>query len=51
VAAFSTAEVKEAMAKQGNTINISTPEFAGKHFKSELVKYAALVKKAGVVPQ
>jgi tripartite-type tricarboxylate transporter receptor subunit TctC len=51
VAAFSTPEVKESMAKQGNTINVSTPEFALAHFKSELVKYAALVKKAGVVPQ
>lgn len=51
VAAFATAEVKEAMAKQGNTISVSTPEFAAKHFKSELMKYAALVKKAGVVPQ
>ena len=51
VTTFATAEVKEAMAKQGNTINVSTPEFAAKHFKSELVKYAALVKKAGVVPQ
>ena len=51
VTAFSTPEVKEAMAKQGNTIHISTPEFALAHFKSELVKYAALVKKAGVVAQ
>ena len=51
VTAFNTPEVKEAMAKQGNTISISTPEFATNHFKSELVKYAALVKKAGVVPQ
>lgn len=51
VTAFATTEVKEAMAKQGNTINVSTPEFAAKHFKSELAKYAALVKKAGVVPQ
>ena len=51
VTAFNTAEVKEAMAKQGNTIQISSPEFAHKHFKDELVKYAALVKKAGVVPQ
>ena len=51
VATFATAEVKEAMAKQGNTINVSTPEFAVKHFKSEMVKYAGLVKKAGVVPQ
>ena len=49
--AFSTPEVKDAMAKQGNTIHISTPEAALAHFKSELVKYAALVKKAGVVPQ
>jgi tripartite-type tricarboxylate transporter receptor subunit TctC len=51
ITAFNSPEVKEAMAKQGNTINISTPEFAQKHFKDELVKYAALVKKAGVVPQ
>ncbi len=50
IAAFATPEVKEAMAKQGNTIHISTPEFAAAHFKSELVKYAELVKKAGVVP-
>ena len=39
------------MAKQGNTIHISTPEFALAHFKSELAKNAGLVKKAGVVPQ
>ncbi len=51
VAAFATAEVRDAMAKQGNTINVSTPDFAQSHFRSELVKYAALVKKAGVVPQ
>jgi tripartite-type tricarboxylate transporter receptor subunit TctC len=50
-AAFATAEVKEAMAKQGNTINITTPEVAAAHFKSELSRYAVLVKKAGVVPQ
>ncbi len=50
-AAFATAEVKEAMAKQGNSINITTPEVALAHFKTELVKYAALVKKAGVEPQ
>ncbi len=49
--AFATPEVKEAMDKQGNTINISTPEAALGHFRSELVKYAALVKKAGVQPQ
>jgi tripartite-type tricarboxylate transporter receptor subunit TctC len=49
--AFATPEVKEAMAKQGNTINVTSPEAALTHFKTELVKYAALVKKAGVVPQ
>lgn len=51
VTAFNTAEVKEAMAKQGNTINVSTPEAAQKHFASELVRYAGLVKKSGVVAQ
>ena len=50
-AAFTTPDVKEAMAKQGNSINVSTPEAAVVHFKSELVKYAALVKRAGVVAQ
>ncbi len=49
--AFATTEVKEAMAKQGNAISMSTPEFALAHFKSELLKYAALVKKTGVEPQ
>lgn len=51
VSAFNTAEVKEAMAKQGNTINVSTPEAAQKHFASELVRYAGLVRKSGVVAQ
>ena len=51
VTAFNTDEVKDAMARQGNTIQISTPEAAGLHFRSEMVKYAALVKKAGVVAQ
>ena len=51
VTAFARPEVRESMAKQGNTIHISTPEFALAHFKSELVKYAVLVKKAAVVPE
>ena len=51
VNAFGTAEVKEAMAKQGNIINITSPEAASTQFKAELTRYAALVKKAGVVPQ
>jgi hypothetical protein len=38
------------MAKQGNTINITTPEQAAAAFRSELVKYAKLVKKAGLEP-
>ncbi len=46
VAAFNAPEVKEAMAKQGNAINIQSPEAAAQFFKAETVKYAALVKKA-----
>ncbi len=49
--AFASPEVREAMDKQGNTIVLSTPEQAQAHFKSELAKYSAIVKRAGVVPQ
>jgi tripartite-type tricarboxylate transporter receptor subunit TctC len=49
--AFADPAVKEAMAKQGNVINISTPEVAQQFFRTELAKYAALVKKAGVEAQ
>jgi tripartite-type tricarboxylate transporter receptor subunit TctC len=49
--AFADPAVKEAMAKQGNVISISTPEFAQKFFQDELVKYAKLVKKAGIEAQ
>ncbi len=48
VSAFATADVKESMAKQGNTIAISSTENASSFFRSELDKYAKLVKKAGV---
>jgi tripartite-type tricarboxylate transporter receptor subunit TctC len=48
---FADPAVKEAMAKQGNVINVSTPEYAQNFFKSEMAKYAALVKKAGVEAQ
>lgn len=51
VAAFNDAAVKETMAKHGNTIRISTPEQAEAAFRSELAKYAALVKKVGLEPQ
>ena len=47
-AAFATPEVKEAMAKQGNTIDVSTTEHANAFFRSELAKYAKLVKKTGL---
>ena len=51
VSAFAAPEVREAMARQGNVINISTPEFAGEFFRSEMAKYARLVKKAGLALQ
>jgi tripartite-type tricarboxylate transporter receptor subunit TctC len=51
VTAFADPAVKEAMTKQGNTINVSTPEQAQAAFRSELAKYAALVKKVGLEPQ
>jgi tripartite-type tricarboxylate transporter receptor subunit TctC len=51
VAAFNDPDVKETMAKQGNTIRISTTEQAQAAFRSELAKYAALVKKVGLEPQ
>lgn len=47
-AAFAAPEVKELMAKQGNVINVSSTEFAQQFFKTELARYATLVKKAGV---
>src|SRR5919109_826729 len=51
VAAFNDPAVKETMAKQGNTIRITTTEQAQAAFRSELTKYAALVKKVGLEPQ
>ena len=51
VAAFADPAVKESMAKQGNTIAISTPEEAQAAFRRELAKYATLVKKVGLEPQ
>jgi tripartite-type tricarboxylate transporter receptor subunit TctC len=47
-AAFADPAVKEAMDKQGNTIAVSTTEFATQYFRSEKDKYAKLVKKAGI---
>ncbi len=48
VAAFNDPGVKDTMVRQGNTINISTPEQAAGAFTRELQKYAALAKKAGL---
>ena len=48
VVAFADPAVKEAMAKQGNIINVSGSEQAKSYFKTEMAKYARLVKKAGV---
>ncbi len=51
VVAFADPVVKDTMAKHGNTINISSSEQAQAAFRSELAKYAALVKKVGLEPQ
>jgi tripartite-type tricarboxylate transporter receptor subunit TctC len=51
VQAFNDPAVKETMAKQGNTIAISTPEHAQRVFRSEMERFAALVKKVGIEPQ
>ncbi|MEJ8846089.1 tripartite tricarboxylate transporter substrate binding protein [Variovorax rhizosphaerae] len=51
VAAFSTPETKEAMAKQDNIINPMTPEASLAFFKTEQERYARLVKKANVTAE
>jgi tripartite-type tricarboxylate transporter receptor subunit TctC len=51
VQAFNDPAVKETMAKQGNTIAISTPDQAQRVFRSEMERFAALVKKVGIEPQ
>jgi len=50
-AAFDDPAVKDAMAKQGNTIHVTSTAQAQAMFRSELTKYAALVKKVGLEPQ
>jgi hypothetical protein len=39
------------MAKQGNVINIAPADKAMPFFRSEMARYAQLVKKAGVEAQ
>jgi tripartite-type tricarboxylate transporter receptor subunit TctC len=48
VTAFADPGVKEAMAKMGNVINVQPADKALPFFRSELARYAQLVKKAGV---
>lgn len=48
VSAFAAPEVRQNMAKQGHVINPTTPEEAGKFFRSELARYAAPVKRANI---
>ncbi|MFZ4479651.1 MAG: Bug family tripartite tricarboxylate transporter substrate binding protein [Rhodoferax sp.] len=48
VTAFNSAEVKEAMLRQGNVIHPTTPEAAAQYFRSEMGRYAALAEKAGI---
>ncbi|MCR5867713.1 MAG: Bug family tripartite tricarboxylate transporter substrate binding protein [Aquincola tertiaricarbonis] len=47
-ATFASPEVKEMMDRQGNVIRLGTPEQAGPFLRSELDKYAAIVRKANV---
>ncbi len=51
VIAFADPAVKETMARQGNVINVQAADRAMPFFRSELVRYAQLVKKAGVEGQ
>ena len=48
VAAYAAPEVKEAMVKQGNDINIGTPEAAAKFFRDETERYARLINRIGL---
>jgi tripartite-type tricarboxylate transporter receptor subunit TctC len=49
--AFNTAEVREAMSRQGNVVRIQSSEQSNAFFESELKRYARIVKVAGVTPQ
>jgi len=49
--AFGDPAVKDTMARQGNVINVQPADKAMPFFRSEMAKYAQLVKKAGVQAQ
>lgn len=48
VAAWNAPEVKEAMAKQDNVVNPSSPEAAGRFIKAEIQRYARIAEKAKI---
>jgi len=48
VEAFNDPIVKDAMAKQDNVINPSSPEAAGRFLRSEQERYAKLIEKAEI---
>lgn len=48
LSAFADPGVKESMAKMGNVINVAPADQAMPFFRSEMARYAKLVKKAGV---
>jgi len=47
--AFSSPEVQDAMARQGNVIKPGSPDEATRFFRSEAARYAVLAKKANVM--
>jgi tripartite-type tricarboxylate transporter receptor subunit TctC len=49
-AAFTDPKVKQSMAAQGNTIRLMPPAETARYFRSELAKYATIVKNAGMEP-
>lgn len=49
--AFADPAVADAMAKQGNVIDIQPPEKTVEFFRNELARYAAIVKKVGLEAQ
>jgi tripartite-type tricarboxylate transporter receptor subunit TctC len=51
IAAFDAPEVQEAMAKQGNVVKVGTAEEAQAFFRSEVARFTAIARKAGVSPQ
>lgn len=48
VQGFASAEVLDAMAKQGTVVKPMSPEDSAKFFRSEAARYAALARKANV---